>query len=127
MPEAREEEAHFFWFKELFDKLKETSSFTLMGLFADAATAEERLYDAQDGQVMRLNANCKILRGTASKQTPLWPEKFAYSPENPNPLPLSELTLQEAHQTSRGIVLDFGTYFLKVSYLLLFDTFFIEL
>jgi hypothetical protein len=73
---------------------------------------------------MRLNPDCKIQRGTAGKQTPLWPEKFACSPDNLNPLPLSELTLRKAHQTNRGIVLDFGTYFLKVSYYLLFDTFF---
>ncbi|KAF8954583.1 hypothetical protein BDZ97DRAFT_1631033, partial [Flammula alnicola] len=50
-------------------------------------------------------------------QTLAWPSAFALTAENPNPPSLTDLTLQGHHSAARAIILDFGTYFLKVAYL----------
>lgn len=118
MPESREEEGSFFLFNDTFQPLKDKTSFKLIGLHADASNREQKQYNAQDGHVIRLTPDCDIVRGTSGSQTSIFPAQFASTAENPNPRPLTDLTLQGAHSANRAIILDFGTYFLKVSYIM---------
>jgi hypothetical protein len=114
MPESREEDAHQVIFEHNFQDLKLKTFFKLLALHADATKPEEGIYEATHGHVVQLQPNCNMVRGTRGSQTHLWPSAFAQTPETPNPLPLSNLTLQGSHSASRAIILDFGSHFLKV-------------
>ncbi|KIM36355.1 hypothetical protein M413DRAFT_14026 [Hebeloma cylindrosporum] len=117
MPELFEEEGHFFLFHSTFLSLEGTTSFQVIGIHADASKPEEKRYNANNGHVLQLSPDCTMVRGTCGSQTPLWPREFARTAENLEPLPITTLTLQGAHSANRAIILDFGTFFLKVAYL----------
>ena len=117
MPEDREGDGSFYLFNIEFQALKQANTpLNLLGLFADATEAEEPHYNAGNGHVVPLTSNCKMYRGTAGSQTPLWPPDFANTPDNSPPLPLDVLVLQHAYLANRSIILDFGHYFLKVMF-----------
>ena len=116
MPESREERAHYFVLDNRFQSLKSKTSFQLLGIHADASKPEEKYYDAQDGHVMQLSPDCTIARGTCGLQSYVWPPKFARTVENPEPLLINTLTLHGLHSSNWAIILDFDTYFLKVTH-----------
>ena len=118
MPESREERAHFVVFQEQFQSLKGQTSFQLLGIHADASKPEEKHYDAEKGHVIQLSSDCNIARGTCGSQSHVWPDKFARTVENPDPLPISTLTLYGADSANRAIIFDFGMYFLKVIHII---------
>jgi len=115
MPESREERAHYILFDDKFQSLKGITSFQLIGIHADASKPEEKKYNAENGHVIQLTPDCDIARGTCRSQSCIWPQKFARTQDNPDPLPINTLTLQKIHSSNRAIILDFDTYFLKVS------------
>lgn len=118
MPESCEEHAHYLVSQEKFESLKGNTSFQLLGIHADASKPEEKHYDAKNGHVLQLSPDCTITRGTYGSQSYIWPPRFARTAENPNPLPINTLTLHGLHSSNRAIVLDFGSYFLKVIHLI---------
>ena len=124
MPESREEDSHSFLFNYNFESLKDKSSFQLIGIHADVSKTEETRHKAEDGHIILLSPNCDIVRGTCNSQTYLFPKDFAHTEGNLNPQSITTLTLERAHSANRAIILDFGTYFLKVRNFLSFFPYF---
>jgi len=114
MPESCEDHGHYDIFDEKFQSLKGKTSFQLLGVHADASKPEEKHYNAKNGHVIQLSPDCNMVRGTCGSQSYVWPPNVAHTVENPDPLPINTLTLHGAHSANRAIILDFGTYFLKV-------------
>ncbi|KAG6835488.1 hypothetical protein H0H93_000898 [Arthromyces matolae] len=124
MPEFRETLAHFFiviwlWFRFRFDY-----SWTLLALWVDFTEKEARnsrirkIPGAKEGHVCQLLAeHPNIKRGTNGSQDPVFPPHLCKTKSNPNPPPLDSFTLRDVKTTNRALILDFGSLYLKFSYL----------
>ncbi|KAI0049303.1 hypothetical protein FA95DRAFT_1677697 [Auriscalpium vulgare] len=84
-----------------------------LGKFSSSGDKAKRLAAKQPGLshglVQRLAPEFKILRGTTSKQTPLWP---------PGVTDLTELVLRGVKYTSRSVILNFGHLWMQLQYYL---------
>jgi hypothetical protein len=114
MPEHRECTSHLCFFLILYLSLKDSHSFVLQALWADASKEEEQSVGAEDGHVFQLTPDCKIKHGTNHGQTPLYPQMLSKTKDRPNPPLLTTLELKDVSGTARAILLDFGSACLKV-------------
>jgi hypothetical protein len=122
MPEYRECRAHHLLMMWFYQYLRlQVTSFRLLGLWADASKEEAKRVGAADGHVYRLEATCKVKRGTNSAQTPLWPPDFAITASQCNPPSIQALELKGVSTTSRAIILNLGPLSLKVCLLTTYD------
>ena len=89
MPEHRECTSHLSFFLILYLSLKDSYSFVLQALWADASKEEEQSVGAENGHVFQLTPDSKIKRGTNRAQTPLYPQMLSKTKDQPNPPPLT--------------------------------------
>ena len=116
MPEIRECIAHFIWILLFLNWCKENNiDLRLLGLWADAAKNERETL-SPGGLVYRLSSSSKVLRGSCSAQTPLFPPMCQLRPNNHDPLVLEDLVWKDVIQshTCRTVVLDLGGLYLQV-------------
>ena len=114
MPEHHECTSHLSFFLILYLSLKDSYSFILQALWADASMEEEQSVGAENGHVFQLTPDSKIKHGTNRTQTPLYPQMLSKTKDQPNPPPLTTLELKDVSGTVRVIILDFGSACLKV-------------
>lgn len=115
MPEIRECIAHFhFLFSFLQFCLEKGIDLRLLGLWADASKAEEKVL-ASDGMVYRLDAHSTVHRGTCGAQTSLWPPMWRKVQGNPDPPPIQSLRWGAVSFSNRAIVMDLGVLHFQVS------------
>ncbi|KAF8150037.1 hypothetical protein B0H34DRAFT_633671, partial [Crassisporium funariophilum] len=86
------------------------------GLWADTSDkpAETKL---SNGKVYKLEATSTVKRGSMSAQTPLWPQMWIKTVENPNPPAIEALIWQGVSYTNRSIIMDFGVLHFQLKYL----------
>ena len=71
MSGSREEGGDEFLFEQNLGELKVEGhdSFQVIGLYVDATKLEERVYNAKDGHVIQLQAECGVVRESRASQT----------------------------------------------------------
>ncbi|KAJ7127476.1 hypothetical protein C8R46DRAFT_970612 [Mycena filopes] len=122
MPESNEGLSSGQQAKKSFDAAKEAGGdFTLERIMVDATKKEVGTGrvppDAKEGLVYELDSHSTVQRGQTSQQNPVYPPSLRTTTQNPNPAPLSSLTLEDISYTNRAIVCHFGTQFFMLQYL----------
>ena len=113
MPEKKETEASYQALKFLLEPLLPSYDFHVRGIWADATVKETEAqwppdHPVHQGLVYKVGPNDphEVLRGTGGARTNIYPVL--------SNLPVDKLELKGVHNSSRAVLLDFGSAWLQV-------------
>ena len=113
MPELPEGIAHYISAKKTLDLLNDACR-EVIAIHGDFTGKESKAQKVKTGMIQKLTPQCRIVRGQCSNQTALLAEALQDRPNNPSPIPITDLVIKGVYHSVRALIVDLGPVWLRV-------------